>query len=95
MHALYNEACLPVHSVILLWGDFIISQVSLPDSKTETLGLNVLDEPRAKQSDPTVLDLQLRTVAKHSTVKPMVRYHTRHYAQSLVTSKQYIAFLAL
>ena len=44
----------------------------MPDKKSETLGLNVLDEPRARQSDPTVLDLQLRTLAKQTTVKPMV-----------------------
>ena len=49
-----------------------LTQVSVPDGKGETLGLNVLDEPRAKQSDPTLLDLQLRTLAKQSTVKPMV-----------------------
>ena len=48
-------------------------QVSLPTGKPDMLGLNVLDEPRAKQSDPTVLDLQLRTLAKQTTVKPMVR----------------------
>ena len=33
----------------------------------------MLDEPRAKQSDPTVLDLQLRTLTKQTTVKPVVR----------------------
>ena len=44
-----------------------------PDDKTETAGLLVLDEPRAKQSDPTVLDLQLRTLTKQTTVKPVVR----------------------
>lgn len=55
---------------IILWGFSL--QVSLPDGRSETLGLNVLDEPRAKQSDPTVLDLQLRTLAKQTTVKPMV-----------------------
>ena len=32
----------------------------------DTLGLTVLDEPCAKQSDPSVLDLQLRAVTKHS-----------------------------
>ena len=32
----------------------------------------MLDEPCAKQSDPTVLDLQLRTMAKQSSIKPMV-----------------------
>ena len=44
-----------------------------PDGKPETLGLTVLDEPTAKQSDPTVLDLQLRTLTKQTTVKPAVR----------------------
>lgn len=53
--------------------------MTLPDGKPETLGLTVLDEPRAKQSDPTVLDLQLRTVAKQTTVKPMVRWRCTRY----------------
>ena len=47
-------------------------QVTRPDGKTETAGLVVVDEPRAKQSDPTVLDLQLRTLTKQTTVKPVV-----------------------
>ena len=47
-------------------------QVSRPDGKTESAGLVVADEPRAKQSDPTVLDLQLRTLTKQTTVKPVV-----------------------
>lgn len=46
-------------------------KTTLPDGKSETLGLNVLDEPWTKQSDPTVLDLQLRTLAKQTTIKPM------------------------
>jgi intraflagellar transport protein 46 len=46
-------------------------KVARPDGKTETAGLLVLDEPRAKQSDPTVLDLQLRTLTKQTTVKPV------------------------
>ena len=50
-----------------------------PDGKSGTAGLTVLDEPRAKQSDPTVLDLQLRALTKQSTVKPVVRcYWVRH-----------------
>jgi len=49
-------------------------QVSRPDNKTESLGLTVLDEPRAKQSDPTVLDLQLRALTKQPTVKPVVSH---------------------
>jgi hypothetical protein len=37
-------------------------KVGRPDGKPEELGLNVLDEPSGKQSDPTVLNLQLRQV---------------------------------
>lgn len=48
-------------------------QVTRPDGKSETQGLTVVDEPTAKQSDPTVLDLQLRTLAKQPTTKPVVR----------------------
>ena len=39
-------------------------KVSPPDSGSEELGLAVLDEPTAGQSDPSVLDLQLRAVTK-------------------------------
>jgi intraflagellar transport protein 46 len=34
-----------------------------------TLGLSCLDEPAAKQSDPTVLDLTLRAVVKQTSAK--------------------------
>merc|ERR550534_1679613 len=47
-------------------------KVSRPDLKQEQLGLRVLDEPRAKQSDPTVLDLQLRSISKQTTAKQVV-----------------------
>lgn len=43
-----------------------------PDDKPDTLGLTVLDEPSTKQSDPHVLDLQLRTHAKQVVDKPAV-----------------------
>ncbi|PAA50422.1 hypothetical protein BOX15_Mlig020277g2, partial [Macrostomum lignano] len=39
-------------------------KVPRPDSKPDQLGLRMLDEPCASQSDPTVLDLQLRAVGK-------------------------------
>ncbi|XP_062499319.1 intraflagellar transport protein 46 homolog [Corticium candelabrum] len=42
-----------------------------PDGQTDQLGLIVLDEPCAKQSDPTVLDLQLRTLTKQPNLKAM------------------------
>ena len=35
-----------------------------PDKKDEDLGLKYLDEPSASQSDPTVLELQLRAMSK-------------------------------
>ena len=47
-------------------------KVNRPDNKPEQLGLYVLDEPCAKQSDPTVLDLQLRAISKQTTHKAMV-----------------------
>merc|ERR1711915_146061 len=40
-----------------------------PDQKQEKLGLTVLDEPSATQSDPSVLELQLRVVTKQSASK--------------------------
>ena len=40
-----------------------------PDDKAETLGLTVLDEPSAKQSDPNVLELHMRVVSKQSSSK--------------------------
>ncbi|KAL9963924.1 hypothetical protein ACROYT_G027480 [Oculina patagonica] len=46
-------------------------KVTRPDGKPETLGLVVLDEPTARQSDPTVLDLQLRTISKQTNLKAM------------------------
>ncbi|XP_071546672.1 intraflagellar transport protein 46 homolog isoform X1 [Panulirus ornatus] len=42
-----------------------------PDGKPSLVGLEVLDEPSAHQSDATVLDLQLRALAKHTTAKSL------------------------
>ncbi|GBM47088.1 Intraflagellar transport protein 46 [Araneus ventricosus] len=44
-------------------------KVTRPDNVMDKLGLVVLDEPCAKQSDPTVLDLQLRAISKETTFK--------------------------
>lgn len=43
-----------------------------PDGKEETLGLTVLDEPSPHQSDPTVLDMQLRAMSKKAGVEPLL-----------------------
>lgn len=51
----------------------ILWQIPPPDGKPSMVGLEVLDEPSARQSDATVLDLQLRALAKHTTAKSMVR----------------------
>ena len=44
-----------------------IYRCTRPDDKAETLGLTVLDEPSAKQSDPSVLELHMRVVSKQSS----------------------------
>ena len=46
-------------------------QVARPDGQVDDLGLKMLDEPAAKQSDPTVLNLQLRQVSKQANLKPV------------------------
>lgn len=47
-------------------------KVPRPDGQSEKVGLSVLDEPAAKQSDPSVLDLQLRAISKRSSAKQAV-----------------------
>ncbi|XP_064478603.1 intraflagellar transport protein 46 homolog [Ornithodoros turicata] len=47
-------------------------KVPPPNDASDSLGLTVLDEPCAKQSDPTVLDLQLRALSKETTTKTTV-----------------------
>jgi intraflagellar transport protein 46 len=47
-------------------------KVDRPDGAVETLGLNILDEPSLQQSDPSVLDLRLRSVYKQSSTKAIV-----------------------
>ena len=46
-------------------------KVPRPDGKPDDLGLKVLDEPAAKQSDATVLQLQLRHASKQSNLPKM------------------------
>merc|ERR1719421_635716 len=43
-----------------------------PDGKKDELGLKILDEPCTNQTDPTVLDLQLRALSKRSNLGDMV-----------------------
>lgn len=44
-------------------------KVPRPDGQEQTLGLTILDEPKAVQSDPGVLELQLRAASKMNNVK--------------------------
>eukprot|EP00472_Partenskyella_glossopodia_P002754 CAMPEP_0197517416 /NCGR_PEP_ID=MMETSP1318-20131121/2423_1 /TAXON_ID=552666 /ORGANISM="Partenskyella glossopodia, Strain RCC365" /LENGTH=322 /DNA_ID=CAMNT_0043066947 /DNA_START=182 /DNA_END=1150 /DNA_ORIENTATION=+ len=46
-------------------------KVPHPQIKNDGLGLTVLDEPAAQQSDPTVLDMRLRLASKQTNLKPM------------------------
>ena len=41
-------------------------RVARHDGNPEMIGLKVLDEPAAQQSDPNVLELQIRVVSKQS-----------------------------
>lgn len=52
-------------------------KVPRPDGQKDTLGLTVLDEPCTMQSDPAVLQLQLRAVAKQSSAKAVVSLSTK------------------
>ena len=42
-------------------------KVERPDALPEPMGLEVLDEPSIHQSDPSVLDLRLRSLFKQSS----------------------------
>ena len=43
-----------------------------PDGQPDKLGLTVLDEPAAQQTDATVLDLQLRAISTQAALQPTV-----------------------
>lgn len=53
-------------------------QVSRPDGKPDLLGLKVLDEPAAVQSDPAVLTMQLRQASKQASLPYLARYAMQH-----------------
>jgi len=46
-------------------------KVPCPDGTKDDLGLVVLDEPAAHQSDPTVLDIKMRVMSKHPGIAPV------------------------
>lgn len=60
-----------------------------PSSDTrDNLGLAVLDEPAAGQSDPSVLDLQLRAVTKQTGAKKEARSKKVTGGEAVVTGKE-------
>ena len=52
------------HSFVAVGDIDAFIKVPRPDRIAESLGKTVLDEPSAQQSDPSVLDLQLRAVSR-------------------------------
>lgn len=46
-------------------------KIPRPDGRPEELGKKVMDEPTAQQSDPSVLDLQLRALSRSKTTKEL------------------------
>ena len=47
------------------------AKVPRPDGRQDVLGISVLDEPAANQSDPNVLDLQLRAISKQAAPRTL------------------------
>ncbi|KAI8820200.1 intraflagellar transport complex B protein 46 C terminal-domain-containing protein [Fimicolochytrium jonesii] len=56
-------------------------KIPRPDGHPTPLGLSVLDEPSIPQSDPTVLDLQLRSLSKSTTssLTPLTVHSLPHH----------------
>merc|ERR1719333_1298173 len=46
-------------------------KIPAPAGAPSTLGLTRLDEPCMNPSDPSILDLQLRSLSKHQDLQPM------------------------
>eukprot|EP00286_Rhodomonas_abbreviata_P003732 CAMPEP_0181346748 /NCGR_PEP_ID=MMETSP1101-20121128/33496_1 /TAXON_ID=46948 /ORGANISM="Rhodomonas abbreviata, Strain Caron Lab Isolate" /LENGTH=358 /DNA_ID=CAMNT_0023458887 /DNA_START=26 /DNA_END=1101 /DNA_ORIENTATION=- len=57
-------------------------KIPRPDGKKDNLGLTVLDEPAAQQTDATVLDLQLRAMSTQASLQPTVVPSIEHAGQN-------------
>ncbi|KAK6619079.1 Intraflagellar transport protein 46 [Polyplax serrata] len=69
-----NKLCPFLPDFIPAVGDIdAFVKVSRPDGQKDGLGLTVLDEPRLQQSDPAVLQLQLRAVDKQTSARAIVK----------------------
>ena len=65
-------------------------KVPRPDKKEEELGLKFLDEPSASQSDPTVLELQLRAMSKKLQYGDVVVRSIENAAKNPVAIEKWI-----
>ena len=65
-----------------------------PDGREDELGLRQLDEPGAGQSDPTVLDLQLRALSKKSGLEPTLVRSIEHADKAPKDVSRWIASIA-
>jgi intraflagellar transport protein 46 len=65
-----------------------------PDGREDELGLRRLDEPAALQSDPTVLDLQLRALSKKSGLEPVSLKSLEHAEKNPKDILKWVASIA-
>lgn len=65
-----------------------------PDGREDELGLRRLDEPAALQSDPTVLDLQLRALSKKSGLDPVAVRALEHADKNPKEVLKWVASIA-
>ncbi|KAF4523866.1 hypothetical protein B566_EDAN010184 [Ephemera danica] len=65
-------------------------KIPRPDNKEDGCGLNFLDEPSGKQSDPAVLDLQLRALTKQSSARLAVVKRIEHAERNSRTVDKWI-----
>jgi len=65
-----------------------------PDGREDELGLKRLDEPAALQSDPTVLDLQLRALSKKSGLDPVAVRALEHADKNPKEVLKWVASIA-
>jgi intraflagellar transport protein 46 len=69
-------------------------KVPRPDGKEDDLGLKILDEPSAQQSDPTVLELQLRAMSKKLQYGDVVVRSIENASKNPVAIEKWIQSIA-
>jgi len=69
-------------------------KIPRPDGKKDELGLTVLDEPNPNQTDPTVLDLQLRAISTQTSLEPINVQNIENAAQNPQKISKWIQSIA-